>query len=104
MAADDGLGFRSVNPLFMKYTPTDGHFSGQGGYGYRSIEAFVDAVEAIKSGKAQVRAFDEALASIHTTLRTTAILEAGRRSLDEGRAVDILYDDSDNKVKPTRLQ
>jgi D-galacturonate reductase len=104
MAADDGLGFRSVNPLFMKYTPTDGHFSGQGGYGYRSIEAFVDAVEAVNSGKAQVRAFDEALASIHTTLRTTAILEAGRRSLDEGRTVDILYDDSDDKVKPTRLQ
>jgi D-galacturonate reductase len=31
----DGAGYRSVNPLFMKYTPTDGYFSGQQGYGYR---------------------------------------------------------------------
>lgn len=33
--ADDAGGYRSVNPLFMKYTPTDGEFSGQNGYGYR---------------------------------------------------------------------
>jgi D-galacturonate reductase len=31
--AADGVGFRSVNPLFMKYTPTNGFFSGQKGYG-----------------------------------------------------------------------
>ena len=33
--ADDSAGYRSVNPLFMKYTPTNGKFSGQLGYGYR---------------------------------------------------------------------
>ena len=33
--ASDNIGFKSVNPLFMKYTPTDGNFSGQMGYGYR---------------------------------------------------------------------
>jgi D-galacturonate reductase len=33
--ADDDLGYKSVNPLFMKYTPSDGKFAGQGGYGYR---------------------------------------------------------------------
>ena len=33
--ADDSGGYRSVNPLFMKYTPTNGKFSGQLGYGYR---------------------------------------------------------------------
>lgn len=33
--ASDADGYRSVNPLFMKYTPTDGRFSGQLGYGYR---------------------------------------------------------------------
>jgi D-galacturonate reductase len=33
--ADDEHGYRSINPLFMKYTPTDGEFSGQHGYGYR---------------------------------------------------------------------
>ncbi len=35
--ADDAAGYRSVNPLFMKYTPTDGKFSGQTGYGYRYV-------------------------------------------------------------------
>lgn len=38
MAVDgvkDG-SLRSVNPLFMKYTPDrDGRFAGQSGYGYR---------------------------------------------------------------------
>lgn len=35
--SSDGVGYRSVNPLFMKYTPTDGKFSGQRGYGtYRT--------------------------------------------------------------------
>jgi len=31
--AADGWGFKSVNPLFMKYTPSNGMFSGQKGYG-----------------------------------------------------------------------
>ena len=31
--AKDGVGYRSVNPLFMKYTPSDGKFAGQNGYG-----------------------------------------------------------------------
>ena len=45
--ATDTAGFSSPNPLFMKYTPdAQGYFSGQCGYGYRSIEAFVDAVDA----------------------------------------------------------
>ena len=39
--AVDGSGFATVNPLFMKYEPTSGKFSGQLGYGYRSFEAFI---------------------------------------------------------------
>ena len=31
-----GEGYKSVNPLFMKYTPgSKGEFTGQQGYGYR---------------------------------------------------------------------
>lgn len=37
--ASDASGYKSVNPLFMKYTPTNGQFSGQLGYGYRSLFA-----------------------------------------------------------------
>ena len=103
MAADDGLGFRSINPLFMKYTPTEGRFTGQGGYGYRSFEAFVDAAQAVNRG-ANPRSFDDSLATIHTTLRTTAVLEAGSRSLDSGVSIDILYEDGDSPCQPTGLR
>ena len=48
--AQDGVGFRSANPLFMKYTPTNGRFSGQLGYGYRSFEVFVDAAQKVGVG------------------------------------------------------
>jgi D-galacturonate reductase len=37
--SSDADGYRSVNPLFMKYTPTDGKFSGQLGYGYRYVSS-----------------------------------------------------------------
>lgn len=103
MASDDSGGFKSVNPLFMKYVPTDGRFTGQGGYGYRSFEAFIDAANEVNLGT-YVRTFDHALASIHTTHRTTAILEAGRRSIDEARTIDILYENQAEPCRPTRLQ
>lgn len=102
--ASDGLGFRSVNPLFMKYTPTDGKFSGQNGYGYRSFEHFVTAVASINRGEKAISDYDHSLASIATTYRTTAILEAGRRSLDEGRPITIVYEDPTDPCLPTNLQ
>jgi D-galacturonate reductase len=37
--SSDADGYRSVNPLFMKYAPTDGKFSGQLGYGYRYVSS-----------------------------------------------------------------
>eukprot|EP01033_Poteriospumella_lacustris_P005531 gene5531-3945_t len=99
--AADGAGYRSVNPLFMKYTPSDGKFSGQLGYGYRSFEAFVDAVNQIRRGEASVYDFQHSLATLEHTYRTTAILEAGRLSLDQRRAVKIRYDDASDPVLPT---
>ena len=89
----DGAGYASPNPLFMKYTPdAEGYFAGQSGYGYRSIEAFADAVAAVRSGSTSPRDFDGRLATVHDTVPTTAILEAGRRSLDAGgRAYAISY-------------
>jgi D-galacturonate reductase len=92
--ATDETGFASVNPLFMKYTPTNGMFSGQTGYGVRSFENFIDACRAINSGKAVADDYnDGSLATVHTTLQGTAILEAGRRSLDDdSRPMDIVYE------------
>jgi hypothetical protein len=49
-----------------------------------------------------VRDFDEeGLATIAATYRTTAILEAGRRSLDAKATVRLLYEDSGDACRPT---
>jgi D-galacturonate reductase len=83
--ATDQAGFCSPNPLFMKYMPdAQGFFSGQSGYGYRSIEAFVDAAVQIRDGLAKPADFRGGLATVDDTVLVTAILEAGRRSLDNG--------------------
>jgi hypothetical protein len=64
-----------------------------------SFEAFVDAVRDIKAGNASPEDFDGALATIGTTFLTTAILEAGRRSLDDNsRPYDILYEGADKEL------
>jgi D-galacturonate reductase len=61
--------------------------------GYLSFEAFVEAVAEINAGRASPADFDRSLATIGTTAMTTAILEAGRRSLDaQGRPFDIVYE------------
>jgi D-galacturonate reductase len=98
--ATDAAGFSSPNPLFMKYTPdAQGYFSGQSGYGYRSIEAFVDAVSQVREGLATPDEFRGGLATVDDTVLVTAILEAGRRSLDHGgQPQQIEYAGSGNVV------
>ncbi|WP_168563988.1 Gfo/Idh/MocA family protein [Crateriforma spongiae] len=88
--ATDGRGFQSVNPLFMKYTPdAEGRFAGQTGYGYRSIEAFVQAAIKIRRGHATPDDFHGRLATAKDTINVTAILQAGRRSLDTGTTISL---------------
>jgi hypothetical protein len=95
--ATDAGGFASVNPLFMKYAPSSGAFAGQLGYGYRSIEAFVRAVADLRDGKVTLDDLNRSdLASIQTTAMNTAILEAGRRSLDNRPRLDKLPRPSHN--------
>lgn len=100
----DNTGFASVNPLFMKYTPTNGRFSGQGSYGVKSFENFIDACRAVNSGASKPNDFDDgSLATVHTTMQGTAILEAGRRSLDaDSQPMDILYEGDSGE--PTGIQ
>lgn len=80
----------------MKYTPSEsGHFDGQRGYGYVSIEKFVDAARSVNAGASTPDAFDaHGLPTISNTVLTTAILHAGRLSLDEKRAVFIKQRDN----------
>eukprot|EP00878_Enallax_costatus_P023182 GHUV01024646.1.p1 GENE.GHUV01024646.1~~GHUV01024646.1.p1 ORF type:complete len:127 (+),score=38.87 GHUV01024646.1:541-921(+) len=95
--ATDEAGYAALNPLYMRYTPdANGYFAGQTGYGYISIASFIDAVAAVNSGSKSISYYEQegVLALASKTLGVTAILQAGRLSLDNGgAAVDIVYDD-----------
>lgn len=103
--SQDDKPFASVNPLFMKYTPTNGYFSGQNGYGVRSFENFMDACQAINNGDKSPNDFnDGSIATVHTTFQGTAILEAGRMSLDaDGQPMDLIYE-HENDADPISIQ
>lgn len=75
----------------MKYSPSEsGHFDGQRGYGYISIEKFIDAARSVNAKQSQPADYDATgLPTIANTVLTTAILNAGRISLDEKRPVGI---------------
>jgi D-galacturonate reductase len=90
--ADDTAGqLMWYNPFYMKYAPDeDGNFGGQNGYGYISMEKFVDGCRAVNAGKLKPADLDaRGLPTLANTIATTAILEAGRRSIDEDREVRI---------------
>ncbi len=87
----------------MKYTPTNKQFTGQLGYGYRSFEAFVDASININNDAMKVSDYDHTLASISNTYQTTAILEAGRISLDLRKSIQILYENPLKVFQPTSI-
>jgi D-galacturonate reductase len=76
----------------MRYAPDEeGNFSGQTGYGYISFEKFIDAVTAVNEGRVTLDQLDaRPLPTLRNTIGTTAILDAGRKSLDERRPVDIV--------------
>jgi D-galacturonate reductase len=108
LSAEQGAGggtgaLAALNPLYMRYVPdARGFFAGQAGYGYRSIEAFVDAAAAVRAGAPLAHAAAGlADAAEAQALKVTAVLEAGRRSLDAGgRTVRILYEGEDAPPPP----
>jgi len=90
--ADDSAGqLMWYNPFYMRYAPDeDGNFNGQGGYGYVSMEKFVDGCRAVNSKTLELQDLDaKGLPTLANTIATTAILEAGRRSIDENHEVRI---------------
>lgn len=99
--ADDGAGqIQWFNPFYMRYAPDeDGNFNGQTGYGYISLEKFVDGCRAVNEGSAKPEDLDaKGLPTLRNTIATTAILEAGRRSIDEGREIGIVVDGGEWKL------
>jgi len=100
--ADDAAGqLMWYNPFYMRYAPDEeGNFAGQTGYGYISFEKFVDGCQAVKEGRATLEELDKrGLPTLRNTIATTAILEAGRRSIDEGRDVEIVQEGGVWKLK-----
>lgn len=90
---DDNQGQLTwINPFYMRYAPDEeGNFGGQTGYGYISFEKFIDAVTALNKGTITLEQLDaRSLPTLGNTIATTAILHAGRISLDEGRSVEII--------------
>jgi D-galacturonate reductase len=69
----------------------------------RSFELFVEAARSINMALSFPASYDNSLATLATTFQTTAILEAGRRSLDEKRIIHIAYEDEINACRPTKL-
>jgi len=103
--AQEGAPFASVNPLFWKPTPSDGKFKGQRTYGYISFEAFVEAAADINSGRKTPADFEGVLPTLSTIVGGTAIVEAGRRSLDSGgRAFELVYDSEDVHATPVGMR
>eukprot|EP01121_Diplochlamys_sp_Union-15-3_P015349 TRINITY_DN5057_c0_g1_i1.p1 TRINITY_DN5057_c0_g1~~TRINITY_DN5057_c0_g1_i1.p1 ORF type:complete len:343 (-),score=45.45 TRINITY_DN5057_c0_g1_i1:12-1040(-) len=105
--ATDESGYASINPLFMKYSPdANGYFSGQSGYGYQSIEVFVNASSKLRSMPfLSAFEYDNSLATLNTTAKVTAILEAGRISLDNGgKAVKILYEEDGHMPSSLKIE
>ena len=100
----DGRQVESRNPLFMKYSPdAQGYFNGQNGYGYISIAKFVEAVGMIVNGEKGAGDLDGFLPTIGKAVQLTAVLEAGRRSLDEDGKMEITYDDPSDPDLPTAI-
>lgn len=89
---EDETGKADYNVSYMKYSPDeDGFFDSQKGYGYVSFEKFIDAARRVNAGQDKAADFEgKGLPTIQDTVVTTAILNAGRISLDEKRPVEIV--------------
>ena len=56
----DGEGPSYINPFYVQYAPDeDGNLNASHGYGYISIEKFIDAAAAVNAGKSQPSVYDE---------------------------------------------
>ncbi|KAJ3040389.1 hypothetical protein HDV00_010943 [Rhizophlyctis rosea] len=78
----------SHNPLYIRYTPdSQGHYVGQGCYSHRSIEEWADTCVKVNRGEIKREEAERLIPTIESSAVVTAILEAGRRSLDGGGVV-----------------
>lgn len=98
VAEDSAMG---INPFYMKYAQDkEGNSNGRTGNGHVSFEKFVDPVTARDEKRVTLEELDKrGLPMIKNTIGTTEILEAGRRSMDENRMVEIVEKDGGSGLK-----
>ncbi|KAF8821882.1 hypothetical protein IE077_001413 [Cardiosporidium cionae] len=99
--------YATVNPFYMKYTPDEsGYFNGQRGYGYIPFEQWIRACQALNTKETTLEELNQFLPTIENTVEVTAILEAGRQSIDkDGERMDVqkLIEDSKREAKQENL-
>lgn len=73
LVREDGQGqgaSADINPFYMLYSADlDGHFAGQNGYGYRSLELFTRACTAINKGERTAESYEGVLPTVSKNLR-----------------------------------
>jgi D-galacturonate reductase len=84
----------------VKYSPDEEGYLDHTGYGYTSLEKFIDAARLVSGGERTADSFENrGLPTIKETVLTTAILNAGRISLDENRSVALSQVDGKWKLE-----
>ena len=81
------------SPSYMSYANDDEErrFNSRTRYGYINFERFVDAVTTFKYKDVTLEELDAGgLPTLKNTIATTAMLEAGGRSLDDGGGMKIV--------------
>lgn len=82
----EDAGVQHANPYFADFLPDmSGGLEFQG-YGYRSIETFLQDVKAIGAGKRTFADFEAIRPTLRSSLVSTAVLEAINQSLRQGSA------------------
>ncbi len=70
-----------------------GNYAGHNGYGFQSFNVFIDACHAINAKQMSVN--PDHLPTLENTMYVTAILEAGRISLDnDSKRVSFFFNDT----------
>ena len=95
----------SLNPLYIRnVADSKGRYCGQSGYGYVSFERFVRAAREINEGKTVSGDYDDDLPTGRVTEAVTAILEAGRMSLDNaGAKVTLVYNQEKDRIVELKM-
>jgi predicted dehydrogenase len=86
----ESLGIKHINPYFSEYLYDPNGQLEFGGYGYKSINLFINDVNNLLHNKVNVEKLEKTRPTFHQALVSTAVVEAVNRSLkDQSRWKEI---------------